>query len=138
MTELFMKKLADFVIKRRLLVLLIIIGITGYFGYQMRTLTLSTNFNELLPQTHEYIKMHNDFRKTFGGANFLVIMISVKDGDIFNKDTLEKIRYLTNELETLPGVDRYKIISIASRKLKNPKITSWGIEVNIAHVAGGA
>ena len=78
MTDLLMKKLADFVIKRRLLVLLIIIGITGYFGYQMRTLTLSTNFNELLPQTHEYIKMHNDFRKTFGGANFLVIMISVK------------------------------------------------------------
>ena len=128
MTELFMKKLADFVIKRRLLVLLIIIGITGYFGYRMRTLTLSTNFNELLPQTHEYIKMHNDFRNTFGGANFLVIMISVKDGDIFNKDTLGKIRYLTNELEALPGIDRYKIVSIASRKLKNPKITSWGIE----------
>jgi hypothetical protein len=128
MTALLVKKLADFVIKRRLLVLLIIIGITGYFGYQMRALTLSTNFNELLPQTHEYIKMHNDFRKTFGGANFLVIMISVKDGDIFNKDTLGKIRYLTSELETLPGVDRYKIISIASRKLKNPKITSWGIE----------
>ncbi len=94
----------------------------------MRTLTLSTNFNELLPQTHEYIKVHNDFRKTFGGANFLVIMVSVKDGDIFNKDTLGKIRYITNELEAIPGIDRYKIISIASRKLKNPKITSWGIE----------
>jgi len=128
MTELFVKKLADFVIKRRLLVLLIIIGITGFFGYRMRTLTLSTNFNELLPQTHEYIKVHNDFRKTFGGANFLVIMISVKDGDIFNKDTLGKIRYITNELEAIPGIDRYKIISLASRKLKNPKITSWGIE----------
>jgi predicted RND superfamily exporter protein len=128
MTELFVKKLADFVITRRLLVLLIIIGITGFFGYRMRTLTLSTNFNELLPQTHEYIKIHNDFRKTFGGANFLVIMISVKEGDIFNQQTLEKIRYITNELEKLPGIDRYKIVSLASRKLKNPKITSWGIE----------
>ena len=128
MTELFVKKLADFVIKRRLLVLLIIAGITVFFAYKMRTLTLSTNFNELLPQTHEYIKVHNDFRKTFGGANFLVIMVSVKDGDIFNKDTLGKIRYITNELEAIPGIDRYKIISIASRKLKNPKITSWGIE----------
>ena len=121
MTDLLIKKLANFVIKRRLLVLLIIAGITVFFAYKMRTLTLSTNFNELLPQTHEYIKIHNDFRKTFGGANFLVIMISVKDSNIFNKDTLGKIRYITNELEAIPGIDRYKIISLASRKLKNPK-----------------
>ncbi len=33
MTELFVKKLADFVIKRRLLVLLIIAGITVFFAY---------------------------------------------------------------------------------------------------------
>jgi len=128
MTDFLIIKLADFVIKRRLLVLLIIAGITVFFAYKMRTLTLSTNFNELLPQTHEYIKVHNDFRKTFGGANFLVIMVSVKEGDIFNRPTLEKIRYITNELEALPGIDRYKIVSLASRKLKNPKITSWGIE----------
>jgi len=123
-----MKKLADFIIKNRLLVLGIIALITLFFAYQMRTLTISTNFNELLPQDHEYIKVHNEFRKTFGGANFLVIMVSVDKGDIFNTKTLEKIRYITNELEKVPGVDRYKIISMASRKIKNPKITSWGME----------
>jgi len=123
-----MKKLADFVIKRRLLVLIVTALITCYFGYAMRKLTISTNFNELLPQDHPYIKIHNDFRQTFGGANFLVIMVSVKEGDIFNQKTLEKIRTITNELETVPGVDRYKILSIASRKLKNPKITSWGMQ----------
>jgi hypothetical protein len=128
MTEIFMKKLADFVIKRRLLVVLVISVLTVFFSYKLLGLTVSTNFNDLLPQTHEYIKLHNDFRKTFGGANFLVMMVSVKEGDIFNKKTLEKIRYIANELEAIPGIDRYKIISIASRKLKNPKITSWGIE----------
>ena len=96
MTDFLIKKLADFVIKRRLLVLLIIAGITVFFGYKMLMLTISTNFNDLLPQTHDYIKIHNDFRKTFGGANFLVIMVSVKDGDIFNradpgKDTLHHL-----------------------------------------------
>lgn len=123
-----MKKLADFVIKRRLLVLVVAALITCWFGYEMRKLTISTNFNELLPQDHPYIKIHNSFRQTFGGANFLVIMVSVEEGDIFNQKTLEKIRTITNELETVPGVDRYKILSIASRKLKNPKITSWGME----------
>jgi len=90
-----MKKFADFVIKRRLLVLVIIAGITAFFGYKMTSLNVRTNFNDLLPQTHPYIKMHNDFRKTFGGANFLVIMISVNNGDIFNRKTLEKVRHIT-------------------------------------------
>ena len=31
-------------------------------------------------------------------------------------------------LKKVPGVDKYKIISMASRKIKNPKITSWGME----------
>jgi len=128
MTDVLMKKLADFVIKRRLLVLVIITAITAFFGYKMLHLKISTNFNDLLPQTHPYIKMHNDFRKTFGGANFLVIMVSVKNGDIFNRQTLEKIRYLTFELETIPGIDRYKILSLSSQKLKELKVTSWGME----------
>ena len=126
--EQIMKRFADVVIRRRLVVLVVVGLITCWFAYQARRLTISTNFNELLPQDHPYIKIHNDFRKTFGGANFLVIMVSVEQGDIFTTTTLEKIRYITNELEAVPGVDRYKILSIASRKLKNPKITSWGIE----------
>jgi len=123
-----MKKLADFVIKRRLLVLIVITAITGYFFYHMMQIRISTNFNELLPQSHPYVKIHNQFREVFGGANFLVIMLSVDKDNIFNKGTLEKVRYITNELEKIPGIDRYKIISMASRKLKNPKITSWGME----------
>jgi hypothetical protein len=128
MSEKLMKKFADLVIRQRLLVLLVILAVTVFFAYQMTGLKIITNFNDLLPQTHEYIKLHNDFRKTFGGANFLVIMVSVKKGDIFNEKTLKKIQYITNELEAIKGIDRYKIVSIASRKLKNPRITSWGIE----------
>ena len=123
-----MKRLADFIIRRRLLVLMVIALTTGFFGYHLLRIRISTNFNELLPQNHDYIKVHNHFRQTFGGANFLVIMLSVTRGDIFNTATLEKIRYITHELEKIPGIDRYKILSIASRKLKNPKITSWGME----------
>ena len=123
-----MKKLADFIINQRLLVLGLITLITLVFGYYCTKLTISTNFNDLLPQTHPYVGVHNQFRETFGGANFLVIMVSVKEGTIFNRETLEKVRYITDELEGLPGVDRYKILSIASRKLKNTQITSWGLE----------
>lgn len=123
-----MQKVADFIIARRLFILILILLITAFFGYHLLRLRVTTNFNELLPQSHGYVKIHNHFRQTFGGANFLVIMVSVKKGDIFTTDTLSKIKYITNELEAIPGIDRYKILSIASRKIKNPRITSWGME----------
>ncbi len=123
-----MEKFAELIIKNRFLVLLVSLAITAFFAYHATFLTISTNFNDLLPQTHPYIKMHNDFRKTFGGANFLVIMLSVKKGDIFNQNTLEKVCFITTELEAIPGIDRYKILSLASQKLKKLFITSWGMK----------
>ena len=58
-----MKKLADFIIKRRLLVLALITLSTLVFGYYCTKLTISTNFNDLLPQTHPYVRVHNQFRQ---------------------------------------------------------------------------
>jgi len=124
-----MERFAEFIIKRRLLILVAIVIVTVFFGYQMVTkLKVNTIFSDLLPQTHPYIKTHNEFRLLFGGANFLVIMLKVKEGDIFNLKTLGKVKYITEELEKIPGVDRYKILSIASLKLKDHRVTAWGME----------
>jgi len=128
MNERFVKRLADGIIRWRMPVVGAILLITALFAFCLRDLKVTTNFNELLPTTHPFVKVHNAFRKTFGGANFLVIMLSVKKGDIFNATTLSKIKKITDDLETIPGIDRYKILSIASRKIKSPKITSWGME----------
>ena len=122
-----MKRFAEFVIKNRLLVLIVLLIITLFFGYQFKNLKVRTSFDDLLPQTHPYIKMHNKYRKIFGGANFLVTMVSVKEGDIFNLKTLGKVKYITEALEYAPGIDRFKIVSIASKKMKNPIYTVDGL-----------
>ena len=83
-----------------------------------------TSFNDLLPQNHPFIKVHNMIRDIFGGANQVLIMVQVRDGDIFNTKTLEKVKWITQELEKIPGVDPNKIRSIASSKLKDFKFSS--------------
>jgi predicted RND superfamily exporter protein len=124
-----MKSFAEFTITYRKPILFIIIVITIFFACQLKKLKVRTDFSELFPQNHPYIKINNEFRKMFGGANFLVIMVSAKEGDIFNVKTLKKVKYITESLETLPGIDRYKIVSIASMKLKIIRYTSWGMNV---------
>jgi len=123
-----MKKFAELMIRFRLLILIIMTVATALWATQIPKLSIVTSFSDLLPQTHPYIKVHKSFEKTFGGANFLVMLLEVKEGDIFNQDTLKKVQFVTKKLYSIPGVDRYKIISIAQKKLKTIKRSSWGIE----------
>lgn len=122
-----MKKFAVWIIGYRKLILTLIVITTIFWAYQLSRLRISTNFEDLLPQTHPHIKVHNEFRKLFGGVNFLVMLLEVKEGDIFNQATLSKIKYVSEEIFKTPGIDRYKILSLAQRKIKDVKYTSWGV-----------
>jgi len=52
-----------------------------------------------LPQKHPYIQVHNKIRNIFGGANQVLIMVQVREGDIFNSSTLKKVKWISEELE---------------------------------------
>jgi predicted RND superfamily exporter protein len=54
--------------------------------------------------------------------------VAARQGDIFNFEMLSKIRRITDELQYVPGVDRYKVISIGAKKIKETKATAWGME----------
>ena len=110
--------------KYRLWWLLGILLVTIFFFYEATKLQVYTSFNDLLPQSHPYIKVHNQIRHIFGGANQVLIMVQVRKGDIFNTKTLEKVKWITRELEKIPGVDPYKIRSIATSKMKDFKFSA--------------
>jgi predicted RND superfamily exporter protein len=132
-----MKRLANFIIDNRLAVLSVLILMTIFFLYEAVTnLTVKTVFSDLLPQNHEYVKLHNEIRSTFGGGNQVYIMVQVRgreDGgkydDVFNSETLNIIRSITRDLLKFNAVDRYKIMSLASDKVKNIEMTSGGMSV---------
>ena len=125
-----MKKFAEFIIRRRILILVIISIVTAFFLYELTRLSVKTNFADLLPQKHPYIKVHNKIRHIFGGANQVLIMVQTRTGDIFNDKTLTKVQWITSELENIPGVDPYKIRSIAVSKMKTFKYTSGTMQID--------
>jgi predicted RND superfamily exporter protein len=123
-----MKKFSDFIIEKRLLVLTILSLISLFFVYKVKDIEVYTKFADLLPQGHEYIKVHNSIRAQFGGANTVNMVLQVKKGDIFNPTTLQKIRDITDELYLIPGVDRFKILSLAVDKLLDLVVISGGFD----------
>ena len=128
--ETFMERVANHVIEKRNIYLILAIIITVFFGWQCRKLSVKTIFADLLPQQHPYIKLHNEIRNKFGGANQVLIMVGVKATgkykDVFNTETLKKVKSITNDLLLFNAVDRFKIFSLASPKVKDFKATPQG------------
>lgn len=122
-----MRKLAEFIMNNRHAFFGFIIAVTIFFAYQASQIKLRTEFGDLLPQEHPYITMHNEFRETFGGANLIFIVLSVKEGDIFNTETLKKLSFLSNELMFIKGVNRGSVFAISQQKAKDFKIDEYGI-----------
>ncbi|MDH3445247.1 MAG: MMPL family transporter, partial [Deltaproteobacteria bacterium] len=124
-----MKRLAEWIVRKRFFVLIGMTLVTLLFGVASLRIDMYTAFSDLLPTKHPFISVHNKFSKVFGGANLVLLSVEVKDGDIFNTKTLEKIKKLTEVLELTQGASNYQIFSIARQKVKDVRATSWGIEV---------
>ncbi|MFC1591729.1 RND family transporter [Thermodesulfobacteriota bacterium] len=124
-----MRRFAECIIRRRLLLLGAIGLLSLFFLYECTQITVKTSFSDLLPQKHPFIKVHNKIRNIFGGASQVLIMVQVRTGDIFNTPTLEKVQWITRELEKIPGVDPYKIRSIAVSKMKDFTFTSGTMSI---------
>ncbi|MFI5394483.1 MAG: MMPL family transporter [Candidatus Binatia bacterium] len=118
--------LGDKLIDYRHPVSIVVILVTALFAYWALQLGLVTSFGDLLPQDHPYIKIHNKYSGTFGGANNINIMIEVKEGSIFTVETLNKIWKMTESLDKVYGVNHNQVDSIAHRTVRYLKVAAGG------------
>jgi len=94
-----------------------------------QVLTIKTDFFELYPQKHPYIKLYKEFRKMFGSANMMSIILERTDGqNIYNPVTLRKVDELTRGLLATKGCNPDQLSSIAHPKVKKVRI-SQGIAI---------
>jgi hypothetical protein len=106
--------------------MILVLLVTGLFAYWSFQLRLVTSFGDLLPQSHEFVKIHNKYSGTFGGANNIVAMLSVKEGTIFTKENLTKIFEMTDGMDTVYGVNHNQIESIGHRTVRHLRVAAGG------------
>jgi predicted RND superfamily exporter protein len=120
--------IAKFCIRRRAWVAGALFAITLVLGWFALHIEVRTVFEDMLPSRHEYVQTHNKFKDTFGGSNMVTIMFEVDQGDIFETDVLEKVRNVTLGLREVSAVNPYQITSLASKKLKEVRASTAGVE----------
>jgi len=59
-----MKKFSHFIIEQRVLIFIVISLTTFFFGYKVKDIEVHTKFADLLPQEHEYVKLHNRIKNS--------------------------------------------------------------------------
>ena len=120
-------RFAQLVMRHRMLTMILILGATTYLFLNMVHISVRTSFDELLPYKNPYIKLHKEIRDKFGGANLVTISLEVKQGNIFNYETLKKIRYLNDQLDLIPGVNHFQVESAAHIRIRSIQITPDGM-----------
>ena len=104
----------------------IIALITVFFALQIPGVRMYSNFADLLPQGHAYIKLHNQIRDNFGGANNIIVGVEVEEGDIFTNERLAYIHRLTQAIDSLPGVNHNLVSSLTHRNTRRVWLSETG------------
>jgi predicted RND superfamily exporter protein len=104
-----------------------IVVVTIFFACFIPRIEVVTIFSDLFPKNHKYIETYNKFKNIFGSANYITICIENKSGDIYNNKYLKKVKYVTDELNKINGVNHYSLISLYSPLLRNVGISPDGV-----------
>jgi predicted RND superfamily exporter protein len=123
-----LERFVEFCIRRRVAVVIVLGIITAIMTYLAVHVEIKTVFNDLMPRNHSYVAVHNKFKQTFGGSNMVSIMLEVEQGDVFNSKVLGKVKKVTTDLQMVEGVNPFQIISLASKKLREVRASTSGID----------
>jgi len=96
---------------------LLLLAVTAFMSYQAMHVPIATKFEDLFPAAHPNTVLYRQFREAYGGAQTLVLMLRVKDGDIFTPRTLHAIQDMSDKVNALPGVNHNELFSLASYRV---------------------
>jgi len=126
----FSVRIANWVVNHRKISYLLVLIPSLVLAYSIPSIEVFSRFSDLLPQQHEFVKNYNRMKDVFGGANVITMSLERKEGDVFNKKTLEKVRYLTDEIDLMTGVNHYQVASLAHPKIRVVKTTKEGMVIS--------
>jgi predicted RND superfamily exporter protein len=95
----------------------VLIAITIFMAYWAIHVPIATRFEDLFPSKDPNVLLYRQYRRQYGGAQTLVLMVRVHEGDIFNLKTLGAIQDLTRKVDILPGVNHNEVFSLASYRV---------------------
>jgi len=118
-----MNKLAKGIIKLKWVIIVIVIGLTAFLGYQIKDLKIDSDIISSLPDDDPVALLYKNIGKEFGGND--MGMIIIETDDVFKKEVIEHVKQITDTLSVSEGIAT--ITSLTN--VLDIKGDEWGIEI---------
>lgn len=117
------KNFSNFVIRNRLVVIVLLILATFFFGYRITRLKLNADFSTYLKQDDPLVKEYNHIGEMFAGKS--LVMVPIESENVFSFQTLSLMKKLTDAYKNLPNISYVASLT----NVIDFKKTEWGLEV---------
>ncbi len=107
-----MRKFIDWEVKNPWKVILVLIALTVFFGYQMKNLKMNPDITAALPQSIPAKRLYDKMKEIFPSKTIAMV---IYQGDIFSVKGASELMELTSSLEDFPEV--YSVMSPTNAKV---------------------
>jgi uncharacterized protein len=125
------RRIGQFILKYRLLLLVILVVVTAFMGYMASKVQLSYDFSRAIPIDNPKYKAYQEFKKKFGEDGNLLVL-GIQTDKLFTEGVFNKYADLQRKLKQVKGVDDIISIPTAVNLVKNPETEKLGAEIIFA------
>ncbi|MDX1693481.1 MAG: MMPL family transporter [Ketobacteraceae bacterium] len=116
------------IFNNRVPILIAFLAATVFFFIQATGVTLDTSLKKMVPLKHEYIQNLFKHKDELSLGNDIRIAVEHTEGDIFNKEYLQVLKDITDEVFYLPNVDKSKVQSLWTPNVRWVEVTEEGFK----------
>jgi len=113
----------------RPIILIVFLALTLFLGYNAVKIQPDASFERLIPLEHPYIVNMMEHREDLSNlGNFVRIAVENEDGTIFEKEYMETLEKITDEVFYLNGVNRSGLKSLWTPNVRWQEVTEEGFQ----------
>ena len=119
-------KISYWIFRYRRPLLILFILITVLLGAMASQLRVQAAFTKMIPLKHPYMATFLEYQADFGGANKVLLSLQNKKGSIFDKDFMEVLRKVNDEVFYVKGVERSSLTSLFTSNVRYNEVVEDG------------
>ncbi len=119
--------IARIILKNRILILIVLLLLTVFMGFNARNIQMSYQYAPLLPEDDPVYKEYHSFLEHFGNDGNILVM-GVKDNDFFTVSHFNFWNEFADNLKNIDGVKSVFSVSQSYRLVKNKKEKKFEVQ----------
>ncbi len=97
-----MNKLAELIVKLKWFIIVVVVGLTVFFGYRLPNLTIDSDVINSLPDDDSTAVLYTNIGNKYGGNTMGMVIIQADN--IFTTKVLEDIKQITDTIKYIDGI----------------------------------